>query len=213
MTNHLSSLDPTSLGTTIHHDNKSTRDNPPQLIQLLRSQKRRIPQARREHIIRHGREKGLRNLKPSLIVAVKRGRKHSLLARRVELPVRVPLREQHAGVVAQRHGDLGDVADERPVRLEEKGPDEGAADHGQELVPAGVEVGDVEAAGADEADGCGDVGADQAWDGVDAADDDAAVLGGWAVAGDELEGDVVGAAAVVGGEEDLLLVLVRGGEE
>ena len=76
-----------------------------------------------------------------------------------------------------------------------------------------MEVGHVEPARADEADGGGDVGAQQAGDGVDAADDDAAVLGRGALLVDELEGDVVGTAAVVGGEEDLFLVFVGGGED
>lgn len=185
----------------------------PQLVELSGPQECGVAQGRREDVVWHGREEGLGNLEAALIVAVKGGREDGLLAGGVELPVDVALGEQHARVVCQRHGDLGDVSDEHAVLLEEEGSDERAADHGQELVAARVQVRHVEAARADEADGRRDVGADQARDRVDAAHDDAAVLGRRALVVDKLEADVVGAPAVVGGKQHLLLVLVRGGEE
>jgi hypothetical protein len=149
-------------------------------------------------------------LESALIVAIKGSREVGLVASRVELPVSVSNREEHAREVGECHGDLRDVAGNLGILFQEKSANEGARDDGEELVGARVQVRHVETAGADESDGGGNVGADETRDGVDRANNDRPVWIGGVI--DELERDIVGRARAVG-EENLLFVLVGGCKE
>lgn len=213
--------DATLLRTGADQLSKRMRNLATQLVNPASVQQLQIPTRRRDqHVIGHDREEVLRELSTARVRAVKPGGEHGGLARRVELEVHEALGEEHALVVRQggvdgRDGARGvgavDIAAVARVGFQHQTADQGALGDEEEFVGARVQVGHVEAAGVDEADGEADVGADEGGELVDAGEADGAACRGLDGVVDELVGHVGGVGGV--GDEDGFAVLVGGRED
>jgi hypothetical protein len=214
----LGSRNAATLGTALHLLGEGSRDDSPKCINARSIQQLRVTTDRsNQRLIRHDGEEVAGNLRPARVEVIESGRKDSWLAGRVELEVHLSLREQHAAVVLQRGVDLAnralgvvavDVTFLAGVLLENEAADQAALDDGQELVGARVQVRRVEAAGVDEANGHGDVGADKSREDIHATEVDGAAGGSTDSVVDELVGNLAGVRA--GAEEDLLTLGLRG---
>lgn len=207
--------------TLFHDHGNRSRDVIPKLGDPLRIQHLQVaPYRRDEHLVGHVGEEVARDLCAPRVRAVKRGHEQRGLARRVELEVRLTLREEHALVIGKRDVDLrdgpvdwrrpaDDVAAAAIIELEDQSSDELALDDGEELVGARVRVRHVEPARVNEADAHGDVGADEGGEVVDGRERDGAARAAGDGIVDEGEGDIGGVRRV--GEKDRLAVAVARG--
>ncbi len=137
----------------LHPQGHVGRDEAPDLIHVL-SRKSILPQRRLHDIIVEPKER-LRRLLHTRILAREPGHEERVLASRVELGVNSALRE-HSHLIR-----VQSVRDAASAVLEGEFRDQGPLDDDVDLGAPGMRVRGVEAAGADEAEGHADAGADE----------------------------------------------------